>query len=140
MPMTGGYRPWSKFNAHSWSLLNARRHVQSHRAPVYYVDLCLRDGISLEEAVAQAQSAAAEQEEAGINIAALELAARTALANGAFEDSEEEIPAIVEEFYPEVTARSGDAENEAQAGTEVVAISSNLADRLGAKARKEATC
>ena len=24
--MTGGYRPWSKFNAHSWSLLNARRH------------------------------------------------------------------------------------------------------------------
>ena len=25
--MTGGYRPWSKFNAHSWSLLNARRHA-----------------------------------------------------------------------------------------------------------------
>ena len=25
-PMTGGYRPWSKFNAHSWSNLNARRH------------------------------------------------------------------------------------------------------------------
>jgi len=25
--MTGGYRPWSKFNAHSWSLLNARRQV-----------------------------------------------------------------------------------------------------------------
>ena len=24
--MTGGYRPWSKFNAHSWSNLNARRH------------------------------------------------------------------------------------------------------------------
>lgn len=26
--MTGGYRPWSKFNAHSWSLLNARRHCK----------------------------------------------------------------------------------------------------------------
>jgi len=25
--MTNGYRPWSKFNAHSWSVLNARRHV-----------------------------------------------------------------------------------------------------------------
>ena len=24
--MTGSYRPWSKFNAHSWSNLNARRH------------------------------------------------------------------------------------------------------------------
>ena len=23
--MTSGYRPWSKFNAHSWSILNARR-------------------------------------------------------------------------------------------------------------------
>jgi hypothetical protein len=26
--MTGGYRPWSKFNAHSWSLLNARQQFQ----------------------------------------------------------------------------------------------------------------
>jgi hypothetical protein len=37
-----------------------------------------------------------------VSIKALELAARTGLGNGAFEDSEEEIPAIVEEFYPEV--------------------------------------
>lgn len=27
--MTGGYRPWSKFNAHSWSFLNARRQSGS---------------------------------------------------------------------------------------------------------------
>jgi hypothetical protein len=25
--MTGGFSPWSKFNAHSWSVLNARRHL-----------------------------------------------------------------------------------------------------------------
>ena len=30
--MTGGYRPWSKFNAHSWSILNARRHIDSLRS------------------------------------------------------------------------------------------------------------
>ncbi|MFB6404519.1 lysozyme inhibitor LprI family protein, partial [Pseudomonas putida] len=27
-PMSGGYHPWSKFNAHRWSNLNARRHSQ----------------------------------------------------------------------------------------------------------------
>jgi hypothetical protein len=25
--MTAGYHPWSKFNAHRWSVLNARRHI-----------------------------------------------------------------------------------------------------------------
>jgi hypothetical protein len=25
--MTGGFSPWSKFNAHSWSVLNARRQA-----------------------------------------------------------------------------------------------------------------
>ena len=27
--MSGGYHPWSKFNAHRWSNLNARRHQSS---------------------------------------------------------------------------------------------------------------
>jgi hypothetical protein len=80
--------------------LRGKSTTQSHRAPVYYVDLCLPDGVSLKQAVHQARSAAVEQAEAGVNIDALELAARNALANGAFEESEEEIPAIVEEFYP----------------------------------------
>ena len=31
--MTGGYRPWSKFNAHSWSILNARRHYSGPFRP-----------------------------------------------------------------------------------------------------------
>ena len=109
--------------------LRGKSTTQSHRAPVYYVDLCLRDGISLEEAVAQAQSAAAEQEEAGVNIAALEASARTALGNGAFEDSEEEIPAIVEEFYPEIPA------GPVEAGTDEVPAPSKLSERLGARAK-----
>ena len=88
--------------------LRGKSTTQSHRAPVFYVDLCLRDGVSLEDAVTQAKLAAAQQENAGVNISALELAARMALANGAFEDSEEEVPAIVDEFYPEATAEQGD--------------------------------
>ena len=38
--------------------LRGKSTTQSHRAPVFYVDLCLRDGISLNEAVAQAKVAA----------------------------------------------------------------------------------
>ena len=118
--------------------LRAKSTTQSHRAPVYYVDLCLRDGISLEEAVTQARLAATQHEEAGVNIEALESAARTALANGAFEDTEEEVPAIVEEFYPEPVAGQGEAGGVAVA--EVVAMPSKLADRLSAKASRSAAC
>lgn len=124
--------------------LRAKSTTQSHRAPVYYVDLCLRDGISLEEAVTQARQAAAQQEEAGVNIEALELAARTALANGLFEDGEEEIPAIVEEFYPEPVAGQGEEGTgttaETQAKTEVVPIVSKLSDRISAKASRSLAC
>ena len=28
--MSGGYHPWSKFNAHRWSNLNARRQALPH--------------------------------------------------------------------------------------------------------------
>jgi len=37
--MTGGYRPWSKFNAHSWSLLNARRQRTAYSARA--IEACL---------------------------------------------------------------------------------------------------
>ena len=115
--------------------LRGKSTTQSHRAPVYYVDLCLRDGISLEEAVAQAKTTAAEQEEAGVSIDALELAARTALANGAFEDSEEEIPAIVEEFYPEQAAGQSNEMPGEQASSDIASTPSKLSERLGAKAK-----
>lgn len=79
--------------------LRAKSTTQSHRTPVYFVDLCLRDGVTLEEAVAQAIAAAFQLNGAGVDINALEQVARTGLGNGTFEDSEDEVPAIVEEFY-----------------------------------------
>lgn len=84
--------------------LRAKSTTQSHRAPVYFVDLCLRDGIGLDDAVTQAIAEAAKSEQAGVGIKTLEQVARTGLGNGAFEDSEEEAPAIVEEFYSETGA------------------------------------
>ena len=92
--------------------------------------------------MAQAKLSAAQQEDAGVNIAALELAARMALANGAFEDGEEEVPAIVDEFYPEATAgqvNEGPCEAMAsQATADVGSVPSKLSDRLGSKVRREA--
>lgn len=87
--------------------LRAKSTTQSHRAPVYYVDICLRDGVTLEEAVSLAIAEAAKSDLAGVGVKALEQVARTGLGNGAFEDSEEEISAIVEEFYPEALTVDG---------------------------------
>jgi len=103
--------------------LRAKSTTQSHRAAVYYVDLCLRDGISLEDAVSQAVAEAAKSEQAGVGIKALEQVARTGLGNGSFEDSEDDVPAIVEEFYSE-------AGEGAVSGQKVVPIPTKLTNKL----------
>jgi len=107
--------------------LRAKSTTQSHRAPVYYVDLCLRDGISLEEAVTQAVAEALKSEQAGVGIKALEQIARTGLSNGSFEDSEDDVPAIVEEFYSE----TGEG---AVSGQKVVPIPTKLTNKLAGEA------
>lgn len=121
--------------------LRGKSTTQSHRAPVFYVDLCLRDGVSLEEAVTQAKTAATRHENAGVEMTALELAARMALANGAFEEGEEEVPAIVDEFYPETTGGQIDDVSSgtigSQAIADVVSVPSKLSDRLGSRVKRE---
>lgn len=81
--------------------LRAKSTTQSHRAPVFYVDLTLRNNETLADAVAFARAEAVRHATAGVETDRLEEAARQALMNGVFEDSEEEAPAIVEEFFPE---------------------------------------
>ena len=82
--------------------LRAKSTTQSYRTPVYYVDLTLREENNLTEAVRQAQEAAGRDREAGLAIDQMEQAARELLRNGQFEEGEEEIPLLLEEFYPEV--------------------------------------
>lgn len=57
--------------------------------------------------------------------------ARTGLGNGAFEDGEEEAPAIVEEFYPE--AETGAAASGQAGGQTVVPITTKLTNKLAGK-------
>jgi hypothetical protein len=107
--------------------LRAKSTTQSHRTPVYYVDLTLRDGQTLAEAVSTARKAADEQLEAGIDTAELEQAARLLLQNGQFEDTEEEVPQLLEEFYPAV---EGGAESEEK--PKAVSRPTRLTSKLGA--------
>ena len=79
----------------------------SYRAPIYYVDLVLRTGFTLETAIAEARERAERRTEAGIDLVAMEAAARHGFANGAFEDLEEDVPAVVGEFFPETTVTPG---------------------------------
>lgn len=91
--------------------LKAKSTTQSHRSAVYYVDLTVRDGTTLEQAVIEAKQTKQNRIEAGIDQAALDAAAKVGFENGAFEDSEEEGEAIAEEFYPEVTASRAESGN-----------------------------
>ncbi|MGR6743978.1 recombination directionality factor, partial [Aeromonas veronii] len=81
--------------------LRAKSTTQSYRTPVYYVDLTLREETNLTEAIRQAHEAAQRDQEAGLAIDNMEQAARDLLRNGQFEDIDEEVPMLLEEFYPE---------------------------------------
>jgi Recombination directionality factor-like len=81
--------------------LRGKSTTQSYRSVIYYVDLGVRAGSSLQEAITQARALNASRREAGFAQAALDAAARAGFANGAFEDSVEESTAVAEEFYPE---------------------------------------
>lgn len=85
--------------------LRGKSTTQSHRAPIYYVDLCLRESMTLEAAVAEARDREERRRHAGIDQAALDCAAREGFGNGLFEDHEEDVPAILEEFFPPAPGR-----------------------------------
>jgi hypothetical protein len=80
--------------------LRGKSTRQSHGTPIYYVDITLREGMDLEEALAKTQQMALDRHEVGFNQQALDQAARLGFANGDFEEQEEDAAAIVEEFYP----------------------------------------
>jgi len=80
--------------------LRGKSTAQSRGTPIYYVDLTIREGMTLEEALTQAQQTHAQRKAMGFDQQALDAIARTGFANGAFEDSADEAPEVIEEFYP----------------------------------------
>lgn len=86
--------------------LRGKSTRQSHGTPIYYVDLTLRSGLSMEEALSQASSLDRTRCEAGFDQPALDAAAQQGLLNGAFEDSDDETEQFLEEFYPAATSNA----------------------------------
>lgn len=80
--------------------LRGKSTTLSHRTPIYYVDLTLREDITLAEAIGTARFDWEVRKAAGMDQGALDEAARTGFALGEFEESDEDGAAVVEEFYP----------------------------------------
>ena len=107
--------------------LRGKSTTMSHRTAIFYVDLVVRSGLMLEQAIAEARLKDEQRREAGFDQAALDEAARSGFANGAFEELEEDVPAVVEEFYPD----AAEANAEARAGEDKpVSLRGRLQDKV----------
>lgn len=83
-------------------ILRGKSTTQSYRQPVYYVDLTLREGISLNEAIMQAKQMDEHSKQAGFYQEALDFTARKGFGNGRMDVDMEEGLDVVEEFYQPV--------------------------------------
>lgn len=83
-------------------ILRGKSTTQSYRQPVYYVDLTLREGISLNEAIIQAKQIDEQSKQAGFYQEALDFTARKGFGNGRMDVDMEEGLEVVEEFYQPV--------------------------------------
>jgi hypothetical protein len=81
--------------------LRGKSTSQSHRAPIYYVDLTVKSGMTMAEAIASAKAENDVRKASGFDQAALDEAAKQGFADGAFEESEEDGASVVEEFFPD---------------------------------------
>jgi hypothetical protein len=96
--------------------LRGKSTRQSYGRPIFYVDLTLREGCSLEQTLENAQRLDTARQDIGFDQQALDQAADAGFANGFFEDSSEDAAAVIEEFYPE-PAPSQPARSPTQATT-----------------------
>ncbi|WP_111848357.1 recombination directionality factor [Acinetobacter baumannii] len=79
--------------------LRGKSTTQSYRTPIYYVDLTLRDGTSLQDALTTAKEIDQQSKQAGFYQEALDQVARQGYANAKFEMEGEEGEDVVDEFY-----------------------------------------
>ena len=108
--------------------LRGKSTRQSRGTPIFYVDITLREGWTLDETLAETQRLDEQRQAIGFDQKALDRAAKAGFANGAFEDSAEESIDVVEEFYPDAPDHPpGQAELNAPV---------TLADKLQAKSQQ----
>ena len=94
--------------------LRGKTTRQSHGTPIFYVDITVRSGLSLEDGLLEARQLDEARQASGFDQSALDHAAQQGFNNGAFEDSEEDTGAVVEEFFPALEDQSSPVEPKAQ--------------------------
>ncbi|MCP2086299.1 UNVERIFIED_ORG: hypothetical protein J2Y81_002316 [Paraburkholderia sediminicola] len=115
--------------------LRGKSTTQSYRSAIYYVDLGVRAGSSLETAITEARELDARRRAAGLDQPALDAAARAGFSNGAFEDSIEDGAAVTDEFYPAQSDDDhGHGESNAHADVGGAPATASLKDRLNQRA------
>ncbi len=80
----------------------------------------------MNQAVEEAKNLSEARLTAGFDQEGLEQAAREGFANGAFEDTEEEIPAIVEEFF---NGEGGEEQRSGNGGDKPTGLKAKLAEK-----------
>lgn len=127
----------SYFNAVSGGLLSClpltmrlrgKSTTQSHRSAVYYVDITTREGMSVNDAIAEARALHESRKSVGFDQDALEQAARQGFQNGAFEETEDEVPDVLDEFFPDKGTEGATASEDNNKGKP------SLKDKLDSKA------
>ena len=98
--------------------LRGKSTTQSYRTPVYYVDLTLRDGIHLQEAIQMAKEMDQQIKQSGFNQTALDQTARQGFANALFEMDAKEGLDLVEEFYSDDNSEADQVQPESRAKTQ----------------------
>lgn len=111
-------------------VLRGKSTTQSYRAAIYYVDLTVREGTTLEATIAEAREVDSRRKASGFDQEALDAAAKMGFATGAFEDSPEEAAAVAEEFFPEPTGGADTGNTDAPGEPKP----STLRDKLDRKA------
>ena len=95
--------------------LRGKSTTQSYRTPVYYVDLTLRDGTSLQQAIQTAKDIDQQSKQAGFNQNALDQMARQGYGNARFEVNSDEVLDLVEEFYVDESSEAEQVQPESKA-------------------------
>lgn len=87
--------------------LRGKSTTQSYRTPIYYVDLTLREGVNLKQAITSAKDIDQQSKAAGFYQEAVDHVARQGYANRRFEISDEEGMEVIDEFYTEENIDKG---------------------------------
>ncbi|WP_440095948.1 recombination directionality factor [Acinetobacter baumannii] len=97
--------------------LRGKSTTQSYRTPVYYVDLTLRDGVHLQEAIHTAKEIDQKSKSSGFNQVALDQIAKQGYDNARFEINSEDGLDLVDEFYMEEVAESEHVQSDSKTKT-----------------------